>query len=100
MPDEDKLAQDTARAARAQALLSNELLDEAFTTLADAYTAAWRSTTVDEVAGREKLYLAINIIGKVKEHLVTIVNDGKLAASQLRELAQTAEREKRWQDVK
>jgi len=28
-----------------------------------------------------------------------VVNDGKLAAHQLRELAQTAEREKRWQDV-
>lgn len=98
--NEDALSQATARAARAQALLGNELLDEAFKSLEDAYTAAWRSTTVDDTAGREKLYLAANIIGKVKEHLITIVNDGKIAASQLRDLAQTAERQKRWQDVR
>lgn len=97
--DEDKLAQAAAKAARAQALLGNELLDESFAALDAAYMAAWRSTTVDDAEGREKLYLAVNIIGKVKDHLIAVVNDGKLAASQLRELAQTAEREKRWQDV-
>lgn len=97
--NQDKLAQDAARAARAQSLLGNELLSEAFEALEAAYTAAWRATTVNDAAGREKLYLAVNIVGKVQEHLTTIVNDGKLAASQLRDLAQTAEREKRWQDV-
>lgn len=98
--DEDTLSQATARAARAQSLLGDGLLSESFDTLEAAYTAAWRSTTVDDTAGREKLYLAINIIGKVRDHLTTVVNDGKLAASQLRDLAQTAEREKRWQDVR
>lgn len=100
MIDQDKLAQATARAARAQALLGNELLTEAFEALESAYTTAWRSTMVNDAAGREKLYLAVNIVGKVQEHLTTIVNDGKLAASQLRDLAQTAEAQKRWQDVR
>lgn len=100
MIDEDKLSQAAAKAARAQNLLDNELLAETFASLEEAYIEAWRSTTLDQGAGREKLYLAINIVHKVREHLTTIVNDGKLAASQLRDLAQTAEREKRWQDVK
>lgn len=100
MTDEDTLSQAAAKAARAQSLLGNELLTDAFAALEEAYTQAWRSTTVDDSAGREKLYLAVNIIGKVRDHLTTIVNDGKIAAAQLREIAQTAEREKRWQDVK
>lgn len=100
MSDEDTLSQAAAKAARAQGLLGNELLMESFEALEHAYIAAWRSTTVDDEKGREKLYLAINIIGKVQEHLITIVNDGKIAAAQLRDLAKTAEAQTRWQDVK
>ena len=39
---EDKLQASISRAARAQALLGNELLQEAFTKLEDDYTAAWK----------------------------------------------------------
>jgi hypothetical protein len=38
----------TGRGARAHELLSNELLAEAFKTLEDAYTTAWRSTGFSE----------------------------------------------------
>ena len=40
---EDKLEASISRAARAQALLGNELLQEAFTKLEDDYTAAWKT---------------------------------------------------------
>jgi hypothetical protein len=66
--DESKLNQAAARAVRAQNLLDNELLAEAFKGLEDAYTAAWRASTADQAGQREKLYLAINIVGKVREH--------------------------------
>jgi len=100
LSDEFALQRATAKAARAQALLDDELLKEAFTSLESAYTGAWRATTIDDVSGREKLFLAINIVGKVRDHLITVVNNGKLAAAELRQLAETAEREKRWQDVR
>jgi hypothetical protein len=93
---EDKLSQAAAKAARAQNLLDNELLSEAFTALESSYTAAWRATTIDDVSGREKLFLAINIVGKVRDHLQGIVNNGKLAAAELKQLAETAERKKRF----
>jgi hypothetical protein len=98
--DEDALSQAAAKAARAQSLLGNELLTEAFSALETSYSAAWRSTTIDDVNGREKLFLAINIVGKVRDHLVKVVNDGKLAAAELRALADTAERQKSWHQIR
>lgn len=100
MVDEHKLIRDQGRALGAQSLLDNDLLAEGFKGLEEAYTAAWRSTTIDDVAGREKLFLAINIVGKVRDHLILIVSNGKLAATELRILAETAERKQRWEDVK
>lgn len=100
MVDEHKLLRDNSAALAASSLLENETLQAAFTGLEEAYTLAWRNTRIDDVTGREKLFLAINVVGKVRQHLLNIVNDGKLAAAQLRELAETAEREKRWQDVR
>jgi hypothetical protein len=94
--NEIKLGEAAAKAARAQDLLDNELLNESFKMLEDTYTAAWRATTVDDLASREKLFLAVNIVGKVRDHLSTIVTNGKLAQAELKELAQTAERRKRF----
>ncbi len=96
MTGEDKLSQAAGKAVRAQRLLEDELLTEAFKGLEDSYTAAWRATTVDQIDAREKLFLAINIVGKVRDHLTGIVNNGKLAAAELKQLAETAERRKRF----
>jgi hypothetical protein len=96
MSDEDRLDQAAARAARSQQLLDNDLLSEAFTALEQNYTAAWRATTIDDVGGREKLFLAINIVGKVRDHLGAIVANGKLAQAELKELAEVAERRRRF----
>jgi hypothetical protein len=94
--DETKLGEAAAKALRAQDLLENELLSEAFKELEDNYTAAWRATRIDDVGAREKLFLAINIVGKVRDHLTAIVTNGKLAQAELKELAQVAERRKRF----
>lgn len=92
MTDENKLIRDTGRALRARQLLENELLAEAFKTLEDAYIAAWRSTAIEDNAGREKLFLAINLVGKVQQHLATAIRDGRLAEVALEELAHRRER--------
>lgn len=96
MTDEAKLTKDLARATRAQSLLSNDLLVDAFNGLEEAYTAAWRATTIDDVSGREKLFLAINVVGKVRDHLSKVVSNGKIAQAELKALAETAERKKRF----
>ena len=94
MTDEANLNETSARGARAEELLDNELLAGAFTALEASYISAWRATVVDDVNGREKLFLAINIVGKVRDHLASIVANGKLAEAELRELARVAERRK------
>ena len=96
MSDESTLERAAARAVRAEALLDDELLGEAFDTLEKSYIAAWRATTVEDVAGREKLFLAINIVGKVRDHLAGVLANGKLARAELKELAEMAERRKRF----
>lgn len=100
MTDENKLGRDASRGSQAQALIDSELLNEAFASLETSYIEAWKTTKIEDLTGREKLFLAINVIGKVKQHLQTVVNNGKLAAAELRQIAEIAEREKRWQDIR
>jgi len=96
MSDENRLEQAAAKALRAQELIDDKLLTEAFSTLEQNYIAAWRATTIEDASGREKLFLAINIVGKVRDHLTATVANGKLAQAELKELAQTAERKRRF----
>lgn len=93
---DDRLHDALTRAANARDLLGNELLTEAFKTLESSYTEAWRTSTVDQVSAREKLFLAINIVGKVRDHLQGVLNNGKLAQRELDDLIATAERKKRF----
>lgn len=93
--NEIKAQQDVARGARAKALLENEHLTEAFSGLEAAYIKAWRETNALDQPGREKLFIAVNVVGKVKQHLEQIVANGNLAAKDLEVFAAQAERENR-----
>jgi hypothetical protein len=99
-PDEVQLHNDVNRAERARALLDNDVLVEAFATLERSYLDAWRTTHVDDTAAREKLFLAVNIVAKVRDQLAKVVADGALAQRELKELAdqivRAAERKKRF----
>lgn len=100
MSNDGKLLEAQSRALRAKQLMDDELLTEAFKSLEDSYVAAWRTSKVGDELAREKLFLAINVVGKVRDHILHIVEDGKLAAAELRELADAAERKQRWPDVR
>jgi hypothetical protein len=76
---EDNLRASISRAARAEALIKNELLQEAFKKLEDDYVTAWKTWPSADAAGRERLWQAVNVLGKVKGHLACMVADGKLA---------------------
>jgi hypothetical protein len=96
MRDESMLREAASRALRAQSLIENDLVAEAFDTLEGSYAAAWRATAIEDVGEREKLFLAVNIVAKVRDHFISVVANGKLAQAELKELAQTAERRKRF----
>jgi hypothetical protein len=46
-------------------------------------------TTEAAAGGSERLWQAVNVLGKVKDHLARVVSDGKLARRQLSELVHT-----------
>jgi hypothetical protein len=92
MSDEHKLNADIARQARAQALIGDELLQEAFVRLEERYIEEWRVTQFRDTDARERLWQAINVLRKVKDHLGRIVSDGRLAQRAIDELVQKRKR--------
>ncbi len=83
--NEIKLLKASDRAFKAQQLLENDTFKSAFDHLEAEYLNAWRNTGVSEKGqyAREKLWLAINVLGKVREHVGQIVQNGKLAKHEL-----------------
>jgi hypothetical protein len=86
--DENKLIRASARAARAKALLEDELFNEAFSAYEAEIMARWRETGTAqaETFKRERLWLAINLLGKIKQHLLSAIENGKVAKAHLAQL--------------
>jgi hypothetical protein len=93
---EDRLSRVAAAGIRAHALLEDEMLQDAFKILEERYLQAWRATAIDDVAARETLFKAIHVIGKVRDHLGSVLGNGRLAERELRELVELAERKRRF----
>jgi hypothetical protein len=87
MVDELALNQAAERAARAQRLTEDELLTEAFERLKEDYMAAWLGTAARDTDARERLWQAVQIVGKVRDHLGMVMAGGRLANRELAELA-------------
>lgn len=80
------LDEEVRRAREAEALLSNELLVQAFESIHDAIMDAWNNSAVRDVEGRERLFMAVQILGKIEGFLREFVTTGKLAAMQIEAL--------------
>lgn len=74
-------------AAKAGQVLQNEALTSAFDELRTAYIDAWDKSPSRDTEGRERLWQAVQIIGKVRTHLETLVSDGRLAMDALDDIA-------------
>lgn len=66
------------RAHKAESLLSDPLLVEAFDALERAYYDLWRATDARDTDARERLFLATNQLDKVRAHLKSAIADGKV----------------------
>jgi len=87
---DDKLEAAIARGARAKELLGSETLKENVAQIESDYIEGWRRTSARDTDARERLWLAVQVVGIVKDHLVIIANDGKLAQAELDRLANFA----------
>jgi hypothetical protein len=87
---DDKLQRDVVRGARAAELMKNELLVEAFARLEADYLEAWKISPARDTDGRERLWQAVNVVGKVRDHLGKVAAAGRLAQQQIDNLRKAA----------
>ena len=77
-------SEEVSRSHQAKQILENKLFQEAIESLKKIYSEALlEKTGAKESDTREKLWIAYNVVGKVEQHLQTIVETGKLAEKQL-----------------
>lgn len=71
-------AEELRRADRAQELMSDPLMVEAFETIEGGLVSAMRRVALgDEKAHRELIYM-LQVVGSVKQHLEQIIATGKM----------------------
>ncbi len=93
--NEGKVRDNMERGEKAAALLRNELLQEAFSTLEQDFMQAWKVSSVEDSQNRERLYMLCQNLSALQGYLESIVTGGKLAKSQLDELQNRVKFEKR-----
>lgn len=83
MDEELKLAKENDRGIRAEILLKDDLIKEAFSSLKESYQKEIFKTKFDDDEGRKHLWLSYNTIEKVEKHLQEVMLTGKLANEQI-----------------
>ena len=89
-----KLQQEVSQANKAKQLFENPLLKESFDKLKKLYSESLFNTGAKETETREKLWLAYNIVGKVEQQLLEILDTGKLADKQLEDFRKSIKNQK------
>ena len=90
----DKLNQEISQSNKAKQLFENPLLKESFEKLKKLYAESLFNTGAKETETREKLWLAYNVVGKVEQNLLEIIDTGKLASKQLEDFRKSIKNEK------
>ena len=78
---------------RAKEILENEVFQAVFEDIEKELYQAWKQSPQRDAEGRERIHLALSMMGKVKASLTTTLETGKLAMLELehrRTLAQRA----------
>jgi len=91
---EGKLQKELTQANKAKQLFDNPLLKESFEKLKKLYADSLFNTGAKETETREKLWLAYNVVGKVEQNLLEIIDTGKLASKQLEDFRKSIKNEK------
>lgn len=88
MDEENKAIKDRDRALQAKQLIEHPLFKEAFEKLEAEMMVRWRSTGTAEshTLVRERLWQAVNILGKVREAFEQAIENGKMAEAILRDI--------------
>ena len=71
---------------KAQLLLDEPLMKEAFDYLKTRYREEIFNTSYNDHDQRQVLWMAYNMVEKIKGHLESVMNEGKLASKELDQL--------------
>ena len=89
-----KLQKEVSQANKAKQLFENPLLKESFDKLKKLYSKSLFNTGAKETETREKLWLAYNVVGKVEQNLLEMIDTGKLATKQLEDYRKSIKNQK------
>lgn len=80
MPD---LEQEVIRGHEAERIMRSPLWNEAWAVYEERLTSSWAQSGTDQTDQRERIWLALQIARKVKNHLESIMKTGQLAQKQV-----------------
>ena len=80
---EDKRRSEMERGVRAEVLMRDPLIQEAFETLEKEFVSAWRQTAITDSVARENLYQLLQALEAFKGHFVRLIEDGHIAKDKL-----------------
>ena len=81
-----KLTSEVSRGEKAKLLLEEPLIKESFETLKKEFQQAILNKKQNEDEARRALWQAYHLTDRVENHLRTVMETGKLAATQLNQL--------------
>ena len=79
----NKIDEQIRKGKQAQVLLQDPLLKTAFEDLLETYRQEIFNTNFTDDDKRRSLWMAYNMLDKIKGHLITIMESGKLAQKDL-----------------
>jgi len=66
------------RERRAQTLIDDELLNEAFGVLKEDLMNRWSNSGSTDLEARESIWLAMRLLDRIRSHLTSIVETGQM----------------------
>ena len=92
--EKSKLQKEVSKSNDAQVIIESPLFKDSIKKLKELYTDSLFKTGVNEEKTREKLWLAYQVVGKVEQHFIELVETGKLASKQLEDFRKTEQQKK------
>jgi hypothetical protein len=77
---------EVTRGQRAQAILDDPLVEEAFAAIERECLAEWRRAPARDVEGRERLWVMLKMAERFKAHFISLVDSGILAGEHIAQL--------------
>ena len=82
----DMTEDEIRRAEQARYLLDHDLMKAAFAEVGDEIARQWRESPARDTEGRERLYLMLRLLDRVRDTLQGHVETGKVARARLADL--------------